>query len=166
MPLSEEEKSKRRNRYQERKDELNKKRRENYEENKEDILKINKEFYEKNKSKLLESQKIYRENHKEERKEYLSTYSKEEKAKSDKKYRQTPAGKKARIIAHWKKNGLIHDNYDELYTRYLSATNCEVCRKEFIDSFDRCMDHCHETGLFRQFLCRSCNNKDSWKNKV
>jgi hypothetical protein len=28
------------------------------------------------------------------------------------------------------------------------------------------MDHNHETGLFRHFLCRSCNNLDSWKKFI
>ena len=110
---------------------------------------------------------------KEERAVYMKKYKQKNKGKIaerekkyDQKRKKTPARIKSRIIADWKRNGLIHPDYDELYTLYLSATNCEVCRKEFIDSFDRCMDHCHETGLFRQFLCRSCNNKDSWKNKV
>ena len=105
----------------------------------------------------------------EKRREYDKKYDQEhkkEKAVYNKKHRQTPAGIKSIITAGWKRKGLIHSDYDELYTRYLSATNCEVCRKEFIDSFDRCMDHNHETGEFRQFLCRSCNNRDSWKDKV
>jgi hypothetical protein len=25
------------------------------------------------------------------------------------------------------------------------------------------MDHDHETGQFRQFLCQSCNRHDHWK---
>ncbi len=90
----------------------------------------------------------------------------EERKEYNRMYDQTPAGKKTHIIYNWKRRGLIHPDYDELYTRYLSATNCEVCRKELNDSFDRCMDHDHETGLFRQFLCRNCNIMDSWKNKV
>ena len=105
----------------------------------------------------------------EKRREYQKEYgqkNKEKKKEQRKKYDQTPAGIKSRIIANWKRRGLIHPDYDELYVLYLSATNCEVCRKEFIDSFDRCMDHNHETGEFRQFLCRRCNVFDRWKDKV
>jgi hypothetical protein len=108
-----------------------------------------KKYREKNKDKISEEKKKHYQEHKEEIKEY----------------NQTPAAIKARIIAYWKLRGLIHPDYDELYELYLNCKHCEVCRKEFIDSFDKCMDHCHETGLFRQILCRSCNTRDSWKNK-
>ena len=121
--------------------------------------------YEKNKEEIKE----YSQEHKEEKAVYNKKYKKDNKEKikeQQKKYDQTPARIKARIIADWKKRGLIHDNYDELYELYLSATNCEVCRKEFENSYDKCMDHDHETGLFRQILCRRCNVRDRWKNKV
>jgi hypothetical protein len=114
----------------------------------------NKKYREKNKEQLSEKQKKHRQENKEEKAEY------------NKKYYQTPAGKKASIIAGWKKMGLIHSDYDELYDKiYLPATHCQVCKKEFKDSFDKCMDHDHLTGLFRQVLCRDCNTNDNWKNK-
>ena len=125
----------------------------------------------KDPEKRKEYSKKYREKNKEKPKDHKKEYAQSEggkkvQQKSSQKYNQTPAGIKARIIADWKRHGLIHDNYDELYELYLSATHCEVCRKEFENSNDRCMDHCHETGEFRQFLCRSCNVFDRWKNKV
>jgi hypothetical protein len=119
----------------------------------------NKKYREKNKEKISEKGKKYRDQeNKEERAEYNKKYNK--------KYRHTPARIKSRTMARWKMWGLIHPDMSELYDKkYLPATHCEHCKKEFKDSFDKCMDHCHETGLFRQILCRSCNSRDSWKNK-
>ena len=99
-------------------------------------------------------------------KEYRIQYEKDNKEKIKaymKKYRQTPTYKKNNMICKWKRRGLICDNYLELYDKYLLAEYCDICNNKFKSTFDRCMDHDHETGLFRQFLCRSCNNKDNWK---
>ena len=88
-----------------------------------------------------------------------------EKAKAYRKvYNQSPAAKKSFLLYKWKIRGLIHDDYDDLYDKYLNATCCENCECEFGIMGDKsgtykCMDHDHETGLFRNFLCVSCNNK-------
>jgi len=69
----------------------------------------------------------------------------------------------------WKKMGLITDNFDEIYNRYIYSSQCERCEKPYKNSRDRHMDHCHITGEFRNILCRSCNmnNKfQSWKNNT
>ena len=140
--------------------------------------------YQKNKEKITEQTKLYRQNHKEERKEYdklryendkekMLEYSKvyyeknkeklnEYRKEYNKEYRKTPEGIKVRRTSNWKSFGLIHDDIHELYERYLQATHCEECQIEFINDKgpkQRCMDHCHETGLFRNFLCNSCNIK-------
>jgi hypothetical protein len=120
---------------------------------------------EERKLRQKKSTKKYRENNKEKISEKDKKYYQKNKEKI-KEHNQTPARIKSDTLSHWKRNGLIHPDMGELYDKkYLPATHCEVCRKEFKDSFDRCMDHCHETGLFRQILCRSCNNRDGWKNK-
>tara|TARA_R110002167_G_C12345569_1_gene621649 strand:+ start:176 stop:640 length:465 start_codon:yes stop_codon:yes gene_type:complete len=93
-----------------------------------------------------ESNRLYRLNHKDKRKEF------------NKEYKKTDKGKKIHIIGRWKNRGLISDNYDELYYRYINSTACELCNKEYKNTYDRCLDHCHNTGLFRYILCRSCNN--------
>ena len=54
------------------------------------------------------------------------------------------------------------ENFDELYDRYINTNNCELCEielEEGIVANGRCLDHNHETGLFRNVLCRSCNSK-------
>jgi hypothetical protein len=60
----------------------------------------------------------------------------------------------------WKKNGLKESDefIEELYNRYIVASHCELCNKQFKSSQDRCMDHCHKTGKFRNIACNSCNN--------
>lgn len=78
-------------------------------------------------------------------------------------WRYTPAGKKSRTISSWKSLGVIHDDWDALYEQYLQATNCDVCKNGFKNTRDRCLDHCHQTGKFRQFLCQKCNIRDRWK---
>jgi hypothetical protein len=113
-----------------------------------------KAYREANKQDILEKQKAYQ-------KCYNETH------KDDRKiYNQTFEGKKSMIISGWKQQGLLHDDYENLYDTYLQRTHCDICKSDFKDSFDRCMDHDHDTGLFRQFLCRACNNNDSWKKKL
>jgi len=65
-------------------------------------------------------------------------------------------------IYNWKKSGLIYDNYDELYEVYIKIMECQHCNKAFKTSRDRCLDHDHETGLFRKIVCRGCNVHDTY----
>ena len=64
-------------------------------------------------------------------------------------------------ISNWKQRGLkeTRERRVEIYWLRESATNCEKCGKEFKSSRQRHMDHCHETGKFRNILCQSCNLK-------
>jgi len=109
------------------------------EKNREKISKQKKEWCEKNKEKIAEKYKEYQ-----------------------KEYRKTPEGRKSRTISVWKRYGLVSDNYDELYQNYLKSTHCEECGCEYGEKGDgsnqwKCMDHCHTSGLFRNFLCNRCN---------
>ena len=69
---------------------------------------------------------------------------------------------KYKMIYNWKKSGLIYDNYDELYEVYIKTMECQHCNKAFKKSSDRCLDHDHETGLFRKIVCNRCNTCDSY----
>jgi len=128
------------------------------EKNKEKFYKYNKDYREKNKEKIGEY-------HKEYSKEYSKEYRKKNKEKMkeyNKEYAQTPNGKKSMTISIWKHRGLICDDYDLLYSNYLSETHCDECRCRFGIKGDgsgtfKCMDHSRETGLFRNFLCSKCN---------
>ena len=92
--------------------------------------------------------------------------NKEKKRAQNKAYNKTPKGIKSHAINKWKSRGVTGDLskiYDE---RYLHCTHCEVCNKEFSSTRDRHLDHCHETGLFRQVLCQNCNAMDNWKKYI
>ena len=69
---------------------------------------------------------------------------------------------KTQTIYQWKSRGVIYEDYDELYYTYIRTLNCSYCNKEFKNSFDRCLDHDHITGLFRAIVCRGCNSCDSY----
>jgi len=64
---------------------------------------------------------------------------------------------KSKIRCIWKSYGLIMDNFEEIYNNYIYATHCQLCNKEFTNTRDRQMEHCHVTGQFRNIVCRSCN---------
>ena len=118
------------------------------EKNKEKIREYDRKRYEKNKERIAEKRKEYREKNKE----------------KIKHYKQSPAGKKSNRIGKWKLRGIIHDNFDELYERYLNTEFCELCNIKLTEDkvktkTTRCLDHCHETGEFRNIVCHSCNIK-------
>ena len=71
---------------------------------------------------------------------------------------------KTNTICSWKRSGLINDNLEEIYETYINTTECNHCGKVFETTKDRHLDHCHETGLFRKIVCRSCNNHDTYIN--
>ncbi len=85
------------------------------------------------------------------------------------KYYKTEKGKKNILFTKWKNRGLI-GNYEEIYKRYLDINQCELCNIELCQgqkSNGKCMDHNHETGEFRNVVCRKCNvsKSDRMKSK-
>ncbi len=68
---------------------------------------------------------------------------------------------KKRKKSNWKEIGLIMDNFEEIYKRYIYCKNCELCDKVFTKTIDRHMDHNHETGEFRNIVCNRCNQLKS-----
>tara|TARA_R110000764_G_scaffold192428_1_gene277677 strand:+ start:298 stop:795 length:498 start_codon:yes stop_codon:yes gene_type:complete len=108
---------------------------------------------------------------KEERAKKVKEYrdkNKEKIAKRLKEYYQTPKGKMSKKIAYWKFKGLVcehQDEYEYIYDRWFRSERCEYarCNKEYTKDNNKCMDHCHLTGLFRDILCHSCNVKRTLK---
>ena len=105
----------------------------------------------------------------EKRKEYKRQYyldNKDHFKEQQKEYSQTPEGLKKNRIYDWKRSGVIHNNFDELYSLYIATTECMVCHATFKNSKDRCLDHSHITGEYRNVLCRACNVMDNWAKRA
>tara|TARA_R110000744_G_C18859384_1_gene503784 strand:+ start:56 stop:502 length:447 start_codon:yes stop_codon:yes gene_type:complete len=88
--------------------------------------------------------------------------TKEEIKERVKEYHQSDKGKMCKKISQWKFNGLkceSRDEYELIYFTWLNSSRCENCNKEYTQDNVKCMDHCHDTGLFRNVLCNSCNIK-------
>ena len=112
----------------------------------------NKEHYQKYK----ETYKEWRKNNQ----EYIKEY-RENNQEYIKEYKQTATGKKSNTISNWKRRGLIHDDYEALYEKYINTWECENCAIELVTGHTapnrRNMDHDHITGKFRNILCNMCN---------
>jgi hypothetical protein len=137
--------------------------------NKEKIADMKKEYQAKNKESIVAQKKEYNAKNKDsiaaQKKEY-NAKNKDSIAAYKKEYSQTPNGKKLIKIMGWKTHGVI-GNLSKIYDEiYLPSTHCDICKTEYKSTYDRCLDHCHLSGEFRQMLCRDCNTMDRWKKKV
>ena len=100
------------------------------------------------------------------KKEYMKQYYEKNKDKSKEYYKlycQTDKGKKSRRIGSWKHQGIITDNFDELYDKFINTEYCELCNCQLtIDRYStsttRCLDHHHSSGEIRNILCKRCNS--------
>ena len=96
-----------------------------------------------------------------------------ERIKANKReYNKTPTGKMIKKIARWQELGIKYDDWHELYDNYMCATNCRDCGIEFEEwvkggsnNHARVLDHDHETGEPRAFLCNNCNKAPQFKCK-
>jgi len=68
---------------------------------------------------------------------------------------------KYQCIYRWKNWGIICEDFDKLYEKYMNINNCELCGIEFnknIRSQWKNLDHDHKTGLYRHTICHNCNS--------
>jgi hypothetical protein len=118
---------------------------------------------EEKRTRHLEQMKEWRKRNKLHVHEYQTKWFAENKEKrrlQQRNWSKTEAGRKTTRIKCWKKSGILHKDYNKLYEKYLNATECENCSIPLTFGWDgdaRCVDHCHETGYFRNILCRVCN---------
>ncbi len=150
-PRTEEQKEQRKNDYKNRTEEQKQRDRE-----------YTKKQREKNKEKIKISQKNYSDSHKEERKA-RDIKNREHITEVHRQYIQTDLGKKLNRIGNWKANGVINDDFDTLYEVFIKCEFCEKCGVKLVEGRygdnRKCLDHSHNTGLFRNILCMSCNRK-------
>ena len=84
--------------------------------------------------------------------------NKEREKKRQAEYRKSGKYKKTTTISGWKYRGLIADDYDAIYERWLNTTECDYCKKPIEQrKGSKVMDHCHKTKKFRNVLCHDCN---------
>ena len=147
--------------YQENKDKIKEYKKKYYQENKEKRKEQQKEYKQENKDKIKEYYKKYYQENKEKRKKYLQE-NKDKIKEYHKEYNQTENRIKSKRIAKWKQRGVVCDDYDKLYEIFINTTNCEKCDilltyDKVITNTTKCLDHNHQTGLFRYILCHRCN---------
>ena len=132
-------------------EEIKLKKKEYYQKNKEHILIRNKEYKELNKDRIKAYQREYR--HTPEFREIANKYTRE--------YRTRDIGIKHKRVGNWKTSGVIHPDFNELYTHYINTWECENCHVDLVEGIfganKRTLDHDHSTGLFRNILCNTCN---------
>jgi hypothetical protein len=148
------------------------------EKHKEESKEYNKKYYEENKERISEeSKKYYYDNHEKYLIKNRLNYHKnkvlkteEEKQSTKEKLRLITANRreenkpnviKSNRIKKWKSRGVICDDWNKLYDKYININNCEECNIELISgifgSNKKCLDHNHTTGEFRNILCNLCN---------
>ena len=124
----------------------------------------------KDKERQKEYQKCYMKEYQLKNKDKLKEYKKEYHLKNKdklKKYFEDNIEKEScrRRKQNWKKNGLVdsdNDNYEKIHQRYIDTTNCDLCNVVLTTDnkiTSKNMEHDHETGLFRNVVCRKCNLK-------
>ena len=99
----------------------------------------------------------------EKRNEYMRKYNQQYRLKNKEKVN------KYFRIGKWKNRGVISEDYNKLYEYYLSVKECENCGIELNqdEATKKCLDHDHNTGLFRQVLCKVCNTmRDKNRNQL
>jgi len=136
MPRTNEQKQRRRELYSQNKERHNELRRIAYKKNPEKRDSHNKVYYDKNRERLLK---------------YKTNWS------------NTPNGLKSHSIANWKYIGIIADDYDEWYEKYINCNECNFCGKEFKNTSNKHLDHNHtinDCENIRGVLCCKCNVRD------
>ena len=68
---------------------------------------------------------------------------------------------KADYKKDWRKFGVkfTNDEFELIWLEYEKAINCDLCKTKFKNSYDKQLEHNHNTGEVRNIVCRSCNQR-------
>jgi hypothetical protein len=134
------------------------------EENREMINARQREYNKNNKEKIKEKRKLTYERKKKDDPTYLTKKNEKERSR----YTQwvdnlTDDGKlklqRRRLKSNWKRSGFKHteDFLQSLTIIYQNTNHCELCNEVFTKN-NKCADHHHSSGTFRNICCNICNN--------
>tara|TARA_R110002153_G_scaffold262875_1_gene423935 strand:- start:191 stop:604 length:414 start_codon:yes stop_codon:yes gene_type:complete len=119
-----------------------------------------KQYYLDNIDKIKQYKKDNKEKIKIQKAFYYQT-NKEKISERERKYDKTDKGLKVNALSRWKQRGLISEDYNKIYERYILTEECDNCGILLDEEGDyntkKCMDHSHTTGEFRNILCNLCN---------
>tara|TARA_R110000823_G_scaffold84884_6_gene190931 strand:+ start:645 stop:1334 length:690 start_codon:yes stop_codon:yes gene_type:complete len=132
--------------------------------NKDKIKMKAKKYYQDNREHLMEYQTQYNLDNPEKRKAHMKEYY--QRPKNKERVRIYCLTKDVKVKG-WIRNGLL-DDYDMVWDRYCNTEFCDDCGVKLIHEGNccnerKCMDHCHETGKFRNILCHKCNHAEHRK---
>ena len=132
-----------------------------YEKNRQKILLQKKEYAKRKEDEIKQKQVAHREKHRERLAANCKKWRKENPDKI-KKYNESEHGIKINKKHEWKRHGVNIDDFEEMYKRHISITNCEVCNclltiDKKITPTTKCLDHNHITGYYRHTICNNCN---------
>jgi len=102
-------------------------------------------------------------------KRYADPEYREKRKQYGREYNQTPICKKSKKKDKWIRRGVLltDKEFERIYNLYLTQELCNACdcvlTRGGMCNTRACMDHCHETGLFRHIICHTCNTMDNWK---
>ena len=148
------------------------------EEKKEKLRIYSRQYRIDNKEKIKESAMKYRnenrenikdkrDNNKEKLSNYYKGYSLKNKEKLsiyNKQYNEDNIihCKKLRCKLRWNDRGVIFDNFDTMYLRYINCINCEWCNTKLNKS--HILEHNHFSGEIRGIVCNSCNQLQRYRD--
>jgi hypothetical protein len=103
----------------------------------------------------------YYKNHEESLKKAAEQRNTEARQEYMKEFRKSENGLRANKISKWKQAGVQHPDFDELYKLFKETKVCADCDIILVEGNKganrKCLDHDHETGLFRDIICHKCN---------